>query len=177
MKLAVSICTTKWGHELQNRNQIITEFYIKNSRELHKRVANRAGGAYNAEDVVQEAFARAIKYWDSFDPNRHQLGAWFGTILNNALKDFKREELMYGMCIEFNEELDEGVRMDTTDKQMLKKIEQLIHSKRDSTRDLLDMYYLKGYKTRDIVQALDVDNRTVSIAVWRFKEEVKVRFG
>lgn len=162
---------------MQNRNQVITEFYLKNSRELHKRVANRAGGAYNAEDVVQEAFTRAIKYWDSFDPTRHQLGAWFNTILNNALKDFKREELMFGMCIEFDEELDEGVRMKTHNQHMLRQITKLIHSKRDNTRDLLDMYYLKGYKTREIVQALDMDHRAVSVAVWRFKEEVKEKFG
>ena len=162
---------------MRERNQIITEFYIKNSRELHKRVANRAGGAYNAEDVVQEAFSRALKYWDSFDPNRHQLGAWFNTILNNALKDFKREELIYGMCVEFDEELDSGVRMNTTNKNILEKIEQLIQSKRDSTRDLLDLYYLKGYKVRDVVQALDVNSQAVRTAVLRFKVEVKEKFG
>lgn len=162
---------------MQDRNKVITEFYLKNSRELHKRVSNRAGGPYNAEDVVQEAFARALKYWDSFDPNRHQLGAWFNTILNNALKDFKKEELIYGMCVEFDEELDSGVRMSTTNKDMLRKIEQLIESKRSSTRDLLDLYYLKGYKVRDIVQALDVNSQAVRTAVLRFKVEVKEKFG
>jgi len=159
------------------RNEVMTKFYHDNQRVLHKRVANRAGGAYNAEDVVQEAFCRALKYWDSFNPNVKEIGAWFNTILNNTLKDFKREELMYGMCVEFDENQYKGTELSLTDHHMMVKVTDLINAKRDNTRDILDLYYLQGYNPRDIEQVLDVSNKSIRMAVWRFKDEVKEKLN
>lgn len=159
------------------RNDVLTKFYLDTQRELHKRVSNRAGGAYNAEDVVQEAFARALKYWDTYDPNNKELGAWFNTILNNTLKDFKRGELMYGMCIEFDENLYKGTELSLTNHHMVGKVKQLIEDKRDHTREILSLYYLKGYKPQDIEQILDVSNKSIRMAVWRFKDEVKEKLN
>lgn len=162
---------------MNQRNDTLTKFYLKNQRELHKRVANRAGGAYNAEDVVQEAFARALKYWDTYDPNNKELGAWFNTILNNTLKDFKREELMYGMCIEFDENLYKGTELSLTNHHMVAKVKGLIEAKCPHTRGILELYYLKGYKPQDIEQILDVSNKSIRMAVWRFKDEVKEKLN
>ena len=162
---------------IQERNDTLTKFYLANQRELHKRVSNRAGGAYNAEDVVQEAFARALKYWDTYDPNNKELGAWFNTILNNTLKDFKREELMYGMCIEFDENLYKGTELSLTNHHMINKVKDLINAKCAHTREILSLYYLKGYKPQDIEHILDVSNKSIREAVWRFKGEVKEKLN
>ncbi len=47
---------------------------------------DRAGG----EDVVQEAFCRALKFYGSYDERRGKLETWFNTILFNSLRDNQR---------------------------------------------------------------------------------------
>ena len=162
---------------MDDRNKIIEEFYKRNYNDLCKRVANRAGGAYNAEDVVQEAFLRAIKYWGSYNPERRSVGAWFNTILQNALKDFSKEERMLGMSVEFDEELYDGLLMSQTATHMLRKVRELIESKNGLTRDILELYFLHNYKQRDVVKVLDVKASTVNNYVFRFKQEVKEKLG
>lgn len=162
---------------MKQRNQAVEEFYIKHYRELCKRVSNRAGGAYYAEDVVQEAFVRALTYWDSYNPERSSIGAWFNTILNNALKDFMQDQRMEGMSTEFEEEVHEPQPMSQTSAHMLRKVESLINKKRDGTRDVLDLYFLHNYKPREICKVLDVNAKAVNMCVLRFKQEVKERYG
>lgn len=156
-----------------DRNKVLEEFYKREYNNLVKRVNRRAGTPENAEDVVQESFYRAIKYWDSYDDTKKTIGAWFNTILNNALKDFKRDELNYGMCLELDEEQLDGVEMSQTDGDMLKRIGMFIDGKNESHREILDLYFHKGYKPREIAQITDVDNKTIRMAIWRFKEDVK----
>jgi len=158
-------------------NKQLERFYKTNYLTLIKRVSHRAGGPYNAEDVVQEAFVRALKYWGAFEPDKKELGAWFHTILNNALKDFKRQELMYGMCLEFDEELYTGKEMAHVDQDVLAKVAKLIEEKRDGTSDILSLYYLRGYKPREIAEILDINNKAIRMAVWRFKDEMKEKLN
>lgn len=156
----------------EQRNKELTKFFLENQRELHKRVSSRAGGMYNAEDVVQEAFARALKYWDSFNPDHHKLGAWFNTILNNSLKDFKREELQYGMCLE----LDEGIASEEAKQALsdvrIDAVEALIESKHGIVRDVLRLVFCRGYKPSEVIQVLNVNSKFVYNVVDRFKQEV-----
>lgn len=69
---------------------IITQHYKDNYRRLIKRMTFRAGTEWDAEDVVQEAYARALRYQDSFDGTNFD--RWFNTILNNALREHKNNE-------------------------------------------------------------------------------------
>lgn len=157
--------------------ETIEQFYRRTYQEHIKKVSNRVGGVYNAEDVVQEAFARALKYWDSFDPTHKTIGSWFNTILNNAAKDFSKEERMLGMCLEFDEEVYDGVAMSQTSHHMLRKLEKLINKKTGHTRELLYLYYLKGYKPREIQEVLGLNNMAIRIAVLRFKKEALSKMG
>lgn len=162
---------------MEERNKILTEFYITNQRDLHKRVASRAGGAYNAEDVVQEAFARALKYWGSFDPKRQELGAWFNSILNNALRQFMKEELISGTCDEFHEEWHEGTRLHQTAAHTLRHVEEIIGEKPEPLRTLLDLYFIKGYKPRELVEVLDLKNQAIRFQIMQFRNELRTKFN
>jgi len=55
-------------------NKQLERFYKTNYLTLIKRVSHRAGGPYNAEDVVQEAFVRALKYWGHSSQTRKSWG-------------------------------------------------------------------------------------------------------
>lgn len=157
---------------MMERNKVLEEYFKKEYNNLCKKVARRAGSPENAEDVVQEAFYRALKYWNSYNPAT-KIGAWFNTILNNACKDKMRDERMAGASIEFEEELFDGVEMSQTDANTAEHIRKLINAKPYPLCEVLRLYYEKGYKSIEIKQILDVEHGTVRQAVWRFKEEVR----
>lgn len=48
-----------------------------------------------AEDVVQEAFTRAVKYILLFDEEKGLMETWFNAILFNALRDIQKQERNY----------------------------------------------------------------------------------
>lgn len=159
-------------------HKIIEQFYIDNRSLLVNRITRRAGSPENAEDVVQDAFERALKYKDSFDPNRQEIGAWFNTILNNTLVKFKRIEIVGGMALEYEEDKHaESYTMSETDSDLVKKISEEISSKSGDVRDVLHLYFEKEYKPTEIKEVLNIPYRTIQSYIYRFKGEMMGEFG
>lgn len=163
--------------DVKARNLILGRFFENNYNELIKRVSFRAGSPENAEDIVQEAFVRALKYWNSYDPEKKELGAWFNSILNNALRAFKKDERLYGMCDEFNEEEVDGVVLSQTKSGLRKFIDRAIAERPSNVADVLHLYFVLGYKPREIVEVTDADAAFVSRMVYNFREELKEKIG
>jgi len=163
--------------DVKARNLILGRFFENNYNELIKRVSFRAGSPENAEDIVQEAFVRALKYWNSYDPEKKELGAWFNSILNNALRAFKKDERLYGMCDEFNEEEVDGVVLSQTESGLRKFIDRAISERPSNIADVLHLYFILGYKPREIVEVTDADAAFVSRMVYNFREELKEKIG
>jgi len=66
--------------------KVIEDYYRKNFKRLVNISRGRAGSYHNAEDVVQEAFTRALKYHKSYNPAMTAFDAWFSRILDNSLR-------------------------------------------------------------------------------------------
>ena len=49
-----------------------------------------------AEDVVQEAFCKALQYWEKYDPTK-PFSNFFSTFIQNAAADHRRAEAKRGM--------------------------------------------------------------------------------
>lgn len=159
------------------RNNTLEDFFSNNYRKLVARAKGRAGTKENAEDIVQESFVRAMKYWGSFDPAHKELGAWFNTILNNATKAYMKVENNFGMSMEFDENSAEPEPFKPTDVRLIKRIEVDISKKNPSNQDVLRLYFLKDYTARAIVEVLDIDIKTVEKCILRFKTELSVKYG
>ena len=74
---------------MNQRNSLITKHYIENYKRLVKRsmwrVPNKSLAL--AEECVQEAYARALKYYSTFNPKQDLFNNWFEGILRNAIND------------------------------------------------------------------------------------------
>lgn len=154
----------------------LAKYFEENYPKLVKKVKRRAGTPENAEDVVQEAFYRACKYWSSYDP-KQDLKTWFGVILNNACKDKVREDKMLGMTVEVDETELEPVVMPKHDCGTLKRIDELARSKAAHQQEILHLYYKLGYSLSEINQIVDADYKNIDTIIQRFKEEVKEKLG
>ena len=148
-------------------------YYQEERKHLVNKVKRRAGGEVNAEDVVQEAFTRGLKYANSFDETRRPFEAWFNTILNNSLRDFQRQERLYGMNISLDEEKIDGVDMKEIRGVIKRDLYKLINRQPEPKSTILRLHFRKGYKTREITEVVDAPLGTVFSTIRRFKQEVE----
>ena len=91
--------------------EAIELYYRQEYDKLVIRVRGKVGVDW-AEDVVQEAFYRALRYERSFDPARHEMGAWLSRILGNcvnAMMNERRGHPAMQPYDEFEEEAEEEV--------------------------------------------------------------------
>ena len=80
---------------------IIEQHYRENFDRLSKQWGRRFDNPTIGQDVVQEAYLRAIKYFHTYDQSQ-KFDNWFGRILHNAYKDTRNEEQGHA-----HEEIDE----------------------------------------------------------------------
>lgn len=158
-------------------NDVFGRFYKDNRDDLVRRLAYGAGSPEAAEDVLQEASVRALTYWDTFNPEQKELGAWFSTILKNALRDYKRAEWLFGMGEEFDEELYDPQEMPLDETELVRQIYAMIDGKIEDHQEILLLYFEKHYSPRDIANVTTHKVKTINQVVWRFKGEVLARHG
>lgn len=159
--------------------EMIEQFYRDNYTLYVKRLSRRVGGPENAEDIVQEAFYRALKYADAFDPDgKATFEVWFNTVVRRAMYDFKRVELKQGMTSEIDSGETEVIEIDGVDLAMAGEIVKEIESKPlNDHRQVLYLAFVKDYPPRDIVKILDIGYSTVNTITNRFKREMSEKYG
>lgn len=155
---------------------IIEKYYKANFDKLVKRMSFRAGTVQDAEDIVQDAFERAIKYKESFEiglPFNH----WFQRILNNALKQHKNMQKGFNHPVELEEEHLEPVECPGYNKQLRRQIEQEMQGLSDESCEIVILYFTYGYRIKDIVEITNLKYKVVDNAIQRFKHTIRQKYG
>jgi RNA polymerase sigma-70 factor, ECF subfamily len=90
----------------KSKEKIVEEWVRLYSRALFSYAATRLASASDAEDVVQEAFLKAYRSYDSFKPGT-DAKAWLLRILLNTIRDHYRRAQSRGATVPLDE-VDEG---------------------------------------------------------------------
>lgn len=152
----------------------LIELYNKN-RKAYVNIMSSIlrGDRAAAEDVVQEAFTRAVRFIDNYNPERGKFSTWFTTILFNSLRDVQKEmrghptqpykdvslEDLFG-----NDEILASKDFRTFLRQ---KIQQ---QPNDQHQQVLEMFFLSGYTSTEISQLMpkmSVSNVTTIVSRFR----------
>lgn len=149
---------------------MIKQYYKDNFDHHVKRIYARNKDIMAAEDVVQDAFERAMKFFHTFDQTK-DFGGWFNTILNNAYKDAVKDKRMQGMVVEFDENLNEPVPLpDLKEESLLqKRLEKLPNTQ----RQICHLYFNCGLQPREIAQIVESSPRTCAKVVSLFKTQIR----
>lgn len=153
---------------------IIEQHYLDNYRRLFKRLCYRAGTEWDAEDIVQEAYYRALKYFKSYD-GKH-LDQWMSTIINNCLREHKNKEKGFSTS-EFEEEEFEGLPCEYYPNRVVGEIYDLIDSKSAIQIEVLTMYFKNGYSGKDISCITEHSYVVIRKIISRFNIELKDLYG
>jgi RNA polymerase sigma factor (sigma-70 family) len=148
----------------------IEEHYVANRQKLVKRMSFRAGSPENGEDVVQEAYERALRYYRSFDGSNFD--RWLSTILNNVLKEFKNNEKGYS-TVEYDEEEAEGVDCTNYSGHVMAQVYQRIERQKPIPREILMLHFHQEYTATDISRITDYSYAQVHQTILRFRNELK----
>ena len=114
-----------------------------------------------AEDVVAEAFLKAARAFDSFDPGRAKFGTWVTTIAKNCMASYYRKERPSVELDDVPESLVaiEGDQ-DHVDNDLL--VRQLLTCLNDEEREIVALKYRDGLRNVDIAESLSMNASTVS---------------
>lgn len=153
----------------------IEEHYRQNRQKLVKKFSFRAGSPEGGEDVVQEAYARAIQYKESCNDERFD--QWFSTILNNCLRDFKNEERGYVQEDEDEEEVAENPHCPHFPERIMREIYELIDTKSLTQQEVLNFYFKQDYTAADISRVTEHSYANCAKIISRFRQELKDLYG
>jgi RNA polymerase sigma factor (sigma-70 family) len=146
---------------------ILEEHYRTNKAKLVKRLSFRAGTTWAAEDVVQEAYLRAWKYFGSLsDPK--EFPKWFSTILNNCLVDYKNLER--GQIPEYEEEDPAFLRYP---EMIVRDVFKMIAARPKAAQEILTLYFKQEYTAVDISRITEYSYAQVHKTIQLFRNELK----
>ncbi len=158
--------------------QLIEKHYKENYDNCIRIVKRRAGSMEGAEDVVQEAYTRALHFASSFNPTINSFDTWFSRILLNSLRDYQRSERMVGMSVEIDDRDIEPIHDYTDSKIGMEELSKFIDTEPGSLKyEIVRLYFSLDYTPRDIAKLLDADRNTVRRYVWEFRTKLKEIYG
>ena len=152
----------------------IENHYKENDGRILKRTTFRAGGIHQAEDIVQEAYCRALKYYNELKVE--EFDRWFSMILNNAYNDYKRDEI----GLSYIEDEDEPLGLEEcglVNRQTRREVYDIISTKSVVQQEILLLHLKQGYSPTDISNVSDHTYANVHKVISRFKAELKSLYG
>lgn len=155
--------------------------FFKNNYERHLKMIGKIlyKDPDTVQDVVQEAYARAVKYQRSYDESRSSVNTWFNTILFNTLRDFQRQHQSQPDIMD--EDVDSHYEEDqfSNVSDHFELIEREISCvKRERNKRILRLYYVLGYSSREISQIEEKMTVTnVTTICNRFRKTLKEKYN
>lgn len=155
----------------------LENLYNKNRRQyINMMSAILRGDRATGEDVVQEAFCRAVQYYPTFNSEKGKLSTWFNRILFNSLRDVQAQARNtplpnnhdYSAEDVFEElDLSASVELSSLVLNAVSRVEN------ESHRRVLGLFFIGGYSAREISEIehkVSVSNVTTIVA--RFRENL-----
>lgn len=148
--------------------RLIETHYRLHYEDLIKKLENVCGNLHNAQDVVQEAYTRALEYWNSFNVDL-EFARWFSRILVNCVARQVMEERQHGMSEAENEIVDNEVFNKVLSNEML----ALIAQQPRENGYILRLYFQEQYKTVDIEKVVPQSHVAIRKIIERFRKLIK----
>lgn len=150
----------------------IEAHYIKSKDRLIKRTSFRIGGNHHgAEDIVQTAYERVLRYHKSFDGD--MFDKWFSTILKNCLREYQNTERGYVQPNEDEEETSENHSCPHFPQHIMREVLELIETKSEVQMEVLNLYFRQEYSAIDISRITNIAYGTAHQIIQRFRNELK----
>lgn len=150
-----------------DRNATVEQHYRENQEKLVNTMARHVPYE-DAEDAVQDAYVRAMEYWDKFDPALGSFGQWF-----NQIRKRKQIDLVNAGKVEF-EELSSGQLVcfgDPFDNLLLARLVDSMELRRPMHAYVLKQILIVGENVQEFCERTNITENNVWLIVHRFRQE------
>lgn len=127
-----------------------------------------------AEDLTSEVFMKALKAYETYDPNKSQK-AWIMTIARNHLINYYRDrkETTDIDEIAFKIEGVDGKEFEFAQDD-IRQIHDALSQMEPKDRDLIELKYLQGYRYKEIASMYAKTPGAVRVETFRAMKKLKV---
>lgn len=151
--------------------KLISEHYRENFQRKVDALSARNASKANAEDILQEAYTRAFQYWNSYDPTK-PFDAWINSIVLNAMRDFFKTEVQYGMVREEDEWIYDYKMPEAFRRIEIKELVRLIDDEEENIAKILRLYLIEGYTSQEIDAVVPETRVNIRKIVQRFRDKL-----
>lgn len=149
---------------------LIEENYRDNFKFFTNRLSRFNQSRHNAEDIIQEAYTRALQYWKAYNPEQ-EIGQWIHGIIGNSTRDFFRAESVQGMGLDLasDDRIDGAAmaRLELTD------LLEMFDEQPWRTAKILKLFFLDQFSVKEIEQIVPESGANIRKIVQRFREEIR----
>jgi len=149
---------------LQKFNRELEEFFVCNRRHLINKIYPYIKSYDVAEEIVQDAFLKAITNPEALNLKRGTLKTWLNSILFSTLWDYKRKARKEHVLFSNEEPLDIGEHIEEKMSSLLCEVVNVFH------RRILSLKFEYGYSYKEIADLLKINIHNVKKIVQRFKK-------
>ena len=156
----------------------ITNYYKENYGRMKCIARNKTGKNHSAEEIVQETFLRAIKYYHNYSPVKGSLHDWMNGVFTSRIKEWQKGIMLQGGNREIRE--DDIVSNDTVgeDNKTIAEIKGMIDRlKNPLTRQICYLSFIQEFTPREIEQVVGCKVGYIRNRIWRFKKDLRVVYG
>lgn len=157
-------------------NSKINQYCRDNHRDLCKKAYRWLKDHHHAEDAVQEAYFRAIKYQKTFREGA-DFEVWFTRIFYNSVKSVQAEVRNGGVVLEVK---PQQFLVEVFDDEALKRFnlkeEILSYDGDEDSKEKLTLHFVLGYRAPEVAEFMGVTVVNVYSTVARFKKQMKDKY-
>lgn len=152
----------------------IEEHYRTNHRRLFQTYGRSMGSYHLGEEVVQEAYTRALQYNSGLSPET-DIDMWMGLILRNCSLRARKVERAHGI-VDYRE-TEEAVKPAAIPAILLGEVQERIRRKPEDVARILTLVLIEQYTPREAADVLPSSSGAIRVAVHRFREEIRKEFN
>lgn len=153
-----------------NSHELVEKHFRETRGKVLKHLTFRMGSPEAAEDVLQEAYFRALKYFESFNGN--DFDKWLNKIIGVCAIDFFNADRGYSKE-EFDEEHVEPINCPSYPNHVMKEIFEIIDTKSEIQMEVLNLYFRCEYGAKDIHEITGYSYAQCHKIISRFREELR----
>ena len=146
--------------------------YMESYPIVYNYVRYRMGGDAEAEDVVAEAYLKAARAFDRFDPTRAKFSTWVVRIAVNCMNSHYRKQRPTAQL----DEVPEGFSAtadcagEVADRDLR---DRLLAALKPEEREIVLMKYRDGLRNVDISARLGMNESTVSTKLFNARAKMR----
>lgn len=160
--------------------ELIEDLYRTVFTKKAKNISRLFRGDFSvAEDIVQEAFTRALRFSHLYNPDKGNIETWFNAILINVVKDFRlNQEKVTGLAHELYTLRNTDPACITPTPEywwyVSLKFSGVLNEKH---KRVVELFFVYGYTSKEIALVEGTSVSNVTTIIKRFRKMVETDTG